>query len=115
MRARGLFPPCPQLPRIRRPRAVGFAQHDPALEASGIHAISSTGHLLIGNIGSPLRNVQRRHQSGAILAVTIIYWRRLLLPPAGVSRKRAYVGKLLLGRVITGGLGLTAKAGLPAA
>ena len=54
--------------------------------------ISSTGHLLIAEhwLGQRSEMFNVVIQSGAILAVTIIYWRRLLaLATAGVSRKAA--------------------------
>ena len=75
--------------------------------------ISSTGHLLIAEhwLGQRSEMFNVVIQSGAILAVTIIYWRRLLALATGWRQpeSRAYVGKLLLAFVITGGLGLTAK------
>src|SRR4051794_19168199 len=76
--------------------------------------ISSTGHLLIAEhwLGQRSEMFNVVIQSGAILAVTIIYLRRLLALATGWRQResRAYVGKLLLAFVITGGLGLTAKS-----
>src|SRR4051812_8626100 len=75
--------------------------------------ISSTGHLLIAEhwLGqrSELFNVVI--QAGAILAVTLIYWPRLMAlaldwrDPAN----RAYLGKLTVAFLITAVLGLIAK------
>jgi undecaprenyl-diphosphatase len=75
--------------------------------------ISSTGHLLIAEklgLGhrSDLFNVVI--QAGAILAVTIIYWKRLVSLITGFSKKenRDYALKLLAAFFITGVLGLIA-------
>jgi len=74
--------------------------------------ISSTGHLLIAEhwLGhrSDLFNVAI--QSGAILAVVFIYWKRLwqLATGLGDAANRAYVLKLLVAFVITAVLGLIA-------
>lgn len=75
--------------------------------------ISSTGHLLIAEklgLGhrSDLFNVSI--QAGAILAVTIIYWKRLWSLLTGFSKpeNRAYALKLLTAFFITGVLGLIA-------
>ena len=74
--------------------------------------ISSTGHLLIAEqwLGarSDLFNVSI--QSGAILAVTLIYWRRLWTLARGLGERahRAYVGKLLSAFALTALLGLVA-------
>ena len=74
--------------------------------------ISSTGHLLIAEhwLGhrSDLFNVAI--QSGAILAVVFIYWKRLwqLATGLGDATNRAYVLKLLVAFVITAVLGLIA-------
>jgi undecaprenyl-diphosphatase len=75
--------------------------------------ISSTGHLLIAEklgLGhrSDLFNVVI--QAGAILAVTIIYWKRLvsLVTGFGVKENRDYALKLLTAFFITGFLGLIA-------
>ena len=75
--------------------------------------ISSTGHLLIAEhwLGQRSEMFNVVIQSGAMLAVTIIYWRRLLTLVVGwrQAENRAYLGKLLLAFVITGSLGLVAK------
>jgi undecaprenyl-diphosphatase len=78
--------------------------------------ISSTGHLLIAEhwLGhrSDLFNVAI--QSGAILAVVVIYWQRLwqLATGLGDAKNRAYALKLAVAFVITAVLGLIAtKAG----
>lgn len=75
--------------------------------------ISSTGHLLIAEklgLGhrSDLFNVVI--QAGAILAVTLIYWKRLWSLATGFSKpeNRDYALKLILAFVITGILGLVA-------
>jgi undecaprenyl-diphosphatase len=75
--------------------------------------ISSTGHLLIAEklgLGhrSDLFNVVI--QAGAILAVTIIYWKRIwsLLTGFAQPENRAYALKLLVAFFITGVLGLIA-------
>ncbi len=76
--------------------------------------ISSTGHLLIAEklgLGhrSDLFNVVI--QAGAILAVTIIYWKRLVSLVTGFAKKsnRDYLLKLLTAFFITGVLGLIAS------
>jgi undecaprenyl-diphosphatase len=76
--------------------------------------ISSTGHLLIAEklgLGhrSDLFNVVI--QAGAILAVTIIYWKRLVSLVTGFAKKvnRDYALKLLAAFFITGVLGLIAS------
>ena len=79
--------------------------------------ISSTGHLLIAEklgLGhrSDLFNVVI--QAGAILAVTIIYWKRLISLVTGfaVKENRDYALKLLAAFFLTGALGFMAtKAG----
>ncbi len=74
--------------------------------------ISSTGHLLIAEqwLGarSDLFNVVI--QSGAILAVTLVYWRRLWTLACGLGERanRVYVGKLLLAFAVTAVLGFIA-------
>lgn len=75
--------------------------------------ISSTGHLLIAEkfgLGrrSDLFNVVI--QAGAILAVTIIYWKRLYSLGTGFAKRenRDYSFKLLVAFCITGVLGLIA-------
>ncbi len=75
--------------------------------------VSSTGHLLIAEywLGrrSDMFNVVI--QAGAILAVTIMYWRRLVTLAVGWQEpeNRAYVGKLAVAFLITVVLGLVAK------
>lgn len=76
--------------------------------------ISSTGHLLIAEklgLGhrSDLFNVVI--QAGAILAVTIIYWKRLVSLATGFAKpeNRDYALKLIVAFVITGILGLIAS------
>jgi undecaprenyl-diphosphatase len=76
--------------------------------------ISSTGHLLIAEklgLGhrSDLFNVVI--QAGAILAVTVLYWKRLWSLTVGFSKpdNRDYALKLLTAFAITGVLGLIAK------
>ena len=75
--------------------------------------ISSTGHLLIAEhwLGERSEIFNVVIQAGAILAVTIIYWRRLLTLALGwrEPENRAYAGKLLLAFLITGVLGLVSK------
>jgi undecaprenyl-diphosphatase len=75
--------------------------------------ISSTGHLLIAEhwLGRRSEVFNVVIQAGAILAVVVVYWRRLLGFAAGWrdAATRAYVAKLLLAFVITGILGLLAK------
>lgn len=75
--------------------------------------ISSTGHLLIAEklgLGhrSDLFNVVI--QAGAILAVTLIYWKRLWSLATGLAKpeNRDYAAKLIGAFVITGILGLVA-------
>ena len=75
--------------------------------------ISSTGHLLIAEhwLGrrSDLFNIAI--QAGAILAVVVIYWRRLLDLSVGFLKpeNRDYALKLILAFVLTCAGGLTAK------
>ncbi len=76
--------------------------------------ISSTGHLLLAEqlgLGqrSDLFNIVI--QAGAILAVTLIYWRRLwqLATGLGEAENRAYIGKLAIAFLITVVLGLAVK------
>ena len=75
--------------------------------------VSSTGHLLIAEhwLGEQSDTFNVVIQAGAILAVTIIYWRKLLDLVLGWRRpeNRAYLGKLLLSFFITAVLGLVAK------
>lgn len=75
--------------------------------------ISSTGHLLIAEhwLGerSELFNVVI--QAGAMLAVTVIYWRRLMVLALDWrdAENRSYLGKLVAAFLITVVLGLVAK------
>jgi undecaprenyl-diphosphatase len=75
--------------------------------------ISSTGHLLIAEhwLGQRSDTFNIVIQAGAILAVTIIYWRRLvaLLLDWRQPENRAYLGKLVIAFLITGVLGFVAK------
>lgn len=75
--------------------------------------ISSTGHLLIAEhwLGQRSETFNVVIQAGAILAVTIIYWRRLMSLAFGWRdpANRAYAGKLALAFIITAVLGLVAK------
>ncbi|MBS0642692.1 MAG: undecaprenyl-diphosphate phosphatase [Acetobacteraceae bacterium] len=75
--------------------------------------ISSTGHLLIAEhwLGERSEIFNVVIQSGAILAITLIYWRRLLdfVLKWREPETRAYLGKLLLAFLITGVLGFMAK------
>ena len=74
--------------------------------------ISSTGHLLVAErwlgVRSDLFNIGI--QAGAILAVTLIYWRRIwqLLTKWQVPENRDYLLKLMLAFAITAALGLIA-------
>lgn len=79
--------------------------------------ISSTGHLLIAEhwLGQRSDTFNIVIQAGAILAVTAIYWRRLIDLCAGwrTPQNRAYIGKLAVAFLLTAILGLLAKqAGL---
>jgi undecaprenyl-diphosphatase len=75
--------------------------------------ISSTGHLLIAEhwLGerSELFNVVI--QAGAMLAVTVVYWRRLMALSLDWrdAGNRAYIGKLAIAFLITVVLGFAAK------
>ncbi|HVZ10104.1 undecaprenyl-diphosphate phosphatase [Rhodopila sp.] len=75
--------------------------------------ISSTGHLLIAEqwFGRRSEVFNVVIQSGAMLAVTVIYWRRLMAFALGWRQPetRAHVGKLALAFLITCVLGLAAK------
>ena len=75
--------------------------------------ISSTGHLLIAErwLGERSEMFNVVIQAGAILAVTFIYWRRLMELALNFHKpeNRAYVAKLLVAFLITGTLGLIAK------
>ncbi len=75
--------------------------------------ISSTGHLIIAEqwLGHRSDMFNIVIQAGAILAVTFIYWRRLLDLLLGwrEPENRAYLGKLLVAFLITAVLGLIVK------
>jgi len=82
--------------------------------------ISSTGHLLLAEhwLGARSEMYNIVIQAGAILAVTLIYWRRIvgLLTGWGDAANRGYLIKLTLAFVITAVLGLVVKklgVGLP--
>jgi undecaprenyl-diphosphatase len=73
--------------------------------------ISSTGHLLIAEklgLGQRSEVFNIAIQAGAILAVTLIYWRRLWSLLLGLRERenRAYAGKLVTAFLITAVLGL---------
>ncbi|MDE3239475.1 MAG: undecaprenyl-diphosphate phosphatase [Paracoccaceae bacterium] len=75
--------------------------------------ISSTGHLIIAEhwMGQRSEVFNVVIQAGAILAVTLVYWRRILelLTNWSDRENRDYLFKLILAFVITGVLGLIAK------
>jgi len=75
--------------------------------------ISSTGHLLIAEqwLGERSETFNVVIQAGAIIAVTIIYWRRLVDLVVGwrEPENQAYAAKLILAFLITAALGLIAK------
>jgi undecaprenyl-diphosphatase len=75
--------------------------------------ISSTGHLLIAEhwLGERSDTFNIVIQAGAMLAVTLIYWRRLVELVIGWRNpdNRAYAGKLAVAFLITAVLGLIAK------
>jgi undecaprenyl-diphosphatase len=75
--------------------------------------ISSTGHLIIAEqwLGHRSDMFNIVIQAGAILAVTFIYWRRLLDLVLGwrEPENRAYAGKLIVAFLITAVLGLIVK------
>ncbi|WP_445681368.1 undecaprenyl-diphosphate phosphatase [Radicibacter daui] len=75
--------------------------------------ISSTGHLLIAEhwLGARSDTFNVVIQAGAILAVTIIYWKRIVSLLLGWRNpeNRAYAGKLIVAFLITAVLGLIAK------
>lgn len=75
--------------------------------------ISSTGHLLIAErygLGTRSDLFNIGIQAGAILAVTLVYWKRIwqLLTRWGDADNRAYLFKLATAFAITAGLGLVA-------
>ncbi|TMV86730.1 undecaprenyl-diphosphate phosphatase [Thioclava sp. BHET1] len=75
--------------------------------------ISSTGHLIIAEhwLGQRSETFNVVIQAGAILAVTLIYWKKIVALFAGWRDpvNRDYLLKLLLAFLITGVLGLVAK------
>lgn len=75
--------------------------------------ISSTGHLLLAEhwLGARSETYNIIIQAGAILAVTLIYWRRILdlLTGWGDAQSRDYLIKLVLAFLITAVLGLVVK------
>ncbi len=75
--------------------------------------ISSTGHLIIAEqwLGARSDTFNIVIQAGAILAVTIIYWRRLLDLALGwrEPKNRRYAMKLMVAFLITAVLGLIVK------
>ena len=75
--------------------------------------ISSTGHLLLAEhwLGARSETYNIVIQAGAILAVTLIYWRRIvaLLTGWGDPDNRDYLIKLSVAFLITAGLGLLVK------
>jgi undecaprenyl-diphosphatase len=76
--------------------------------------ISSTGHLLIAEhwLGARSDTFNIVIQAGAMLAVTIVYRRRLVALAGGwrEPESRLYIGKLVLAFLITAVLGFVAKA-----
>lgn len=76
--------------------------------------ISSTGHLLLAQhwLGARSDLYTIVIQAGAILAVTLIYWRRIvdLLTGWGDAENRDYLIKLTVAFLITAVLGLVVKA-----
>lgn len=75
--------------------------------------ISSTGHLLIAEhwLGARSDTFNVVIQAGAMLAVTIIYWRRIVTLALGWRQpeNRIYAGKLGMAFLITALLGFIAK------
>jgi undecaprenyl-diphosphatase len=76
--------------------------------------VSSTGHLLIGErlgLGQRSEVFNIVIQAGAILAVTLIYWRRLWALTTGLREpeQRDYALKLFVAFAITAVLGLVVK------
>ncbi len=75
--------------------------------------ISSTGHLLLAEhwLGARSEMYNIVIQAGAILAVTLIYWRRIvdLLLGWGDAENRDYLIKLIIAFLITAVLGLVVK------
>jgi undecaprenyl-diphosphatase len=79
--------------------------------------VSSTGHLLIAEqwLGERSETFNFVIQSGAILAVTIIYWRKILdlLLHWRRPENLAYIAKLALAFLVSVGVGLVAKKIFP--
>jgi undecaprenyl-diphosphatase len=79
----------------------------------GFLPISSTGHLLIAEhwLGERSDTFNIVIQAGAMLAVTAVYWRRLVALAVHwqEGENRLYVGKLTLAFLITVALGFLAK------
>ncbi|MBI1220899.1 MAG: undecaprenyl-diphosphate phosphatase [Rhodobacteraceae bacterium] len=75
--------------------------------------ISSTGHLIIAEhwLGQRSDTYNVVIQAGAILAVTLIYWRRIveLLTQWDKPDNRAYLGNLVVAFLVTAVLGLVVK------
>ena len=75
--------------------------------------ISSTGHLLIAEywVGERSETFNVVIQAGAILAVTLIYWRRLmdLILDWRAPENFSYASKLIVAFLITAALGFIAK------
>jgi undecaprenyl-diphosphatase len=75
--------------------------------------ISSTGHLLLAEhwLGARSETYNIAIQAGAILAVTLIYWRRIagLFLGLGTPENRDYLIKLTVAFLITAVLGLAVK------
>jgi undecaprenyl-diphosphatase len=75
--------------------------------------ISSTGHLLLAEhwLGARSEMYNIVIQAGAILAVTLIYWRRIvaLLTGWGDAANRSYLIKVVVAFLITAVLGLIVK------
>ena len=75
--------------------------------------ISSTGHLLLAEywLGAKSETYNIAIQAGAILAVTLIYWRRIVQLFFGwnAPENRDYLVKLTIAFLITAILGLVAK------
>ena len=75
--------------------------------------ISSTGHLLVAEhwLGARSEMYNIVIQAGAILAVTVIYWRRIvaLLTGWGDAANRDYLIKVVVAFLITAVLGLMVK------
>jgi len=75
--------------------------------------ISSTGHLLLAEhwLGARSDSYNITIQAGAILAVTVVFWRRIVALFSGLQQpeNRDYLGKLTVAFLVTAVLGLTVK------